>query len=144
MSAVTPDLAACQAALGPLASRHVDVARLPWRETPSPKIRMKVLLEDARSGLMTALFRWEPGAVLGEHEHVRIEQSWVLEGAIEDDEGVCRAGEFVWRPAGSRHQARSPEGALVLAMFLAPNRFFPSAGPPADGGAAQTPACQPG
>lgn len=129
MSAATPDLAAAQSRLGPLASRHVDVAALPWRPTPSPLIQMKVLLEDPETGLMTALFRWQPGAVLGEHEHVRIEQSWVLEGAIEDEEGVCRAGEFVWRPAGSRHAARSPQGALVLAMFLAPNRFFAAPAP---------------
>ena len=69
----------------------------------------------------------QPGAVLGDHEHVRIEQSWVLEGSIEDDEGVCGPGQFVWRPAGSRHAARSPGGALVLAMFLAPNRFLAAA-----------------
>lgn len=134
MSATTPDLAAAHASLGALASRYVNIDALPWRPTPSPLIHMKVLLEDPDTGLMTALFRWQPGAVLGEHEHVRIEQSWVLEGAIEDEEGVCRAGGFVWRPAGSRHAARSPEGALVLAMFLAPNRFLASAASPVDGG----------
>lgn len=130
MSAATPDLAQVQAALGELASRYVDVDALPWRPTPSPLIHMKVLLEDPTTGLMTALFRWQPGAVLGDHEHVRIEQSWVLEGAIEDEEGVCAAGQFVWRPAGSRHAARSPGGALVLAMFLAPNRFLAPAQAP--------------
>ena len=127
MSAATPDLPQ-HAALSALASRFVDVDALPWRDTPSPLIRMKVLLEDPSTGLLTALFRWEPGAVLGDHEHVRIEQSYVLEGAIEDDEGECTAGSFVWRPAGSRHAARSPKGALVLAFFLAPNRFFPQEG----------------
>jgi hypothetical protein len=30
----------------------------------------------------------------------------------------------VSRPAGSRHAARSVEGALVLAMFLKPNVFI--------------------
>jgi anti-sigma factor ChrR (cupin superfamily) len=87
---------------------------------------MKVLMEEPSTGLLTALFRWAPGSVLGDHEHVRIEQSYILEGAIEDDEGECTAGNFVWRPAGSRHSARSPKGALVLAFFLAPNRFFPA------------------
>ncbi|MBC7780492.1 MAG: cupin domain-containing protein [Proteobacteria bacterium] len=124
MSASTPDLAHRHAALAALASRFVDVEALPWRDTPSPKISMKVLLEDPASGLLTALFRWGPGAVLGDHEHVRIEQSFILEGSIEDDEGECAAGNFVWRPAGSRHAARSPKGALVLAFFLAPNRFL--------------------
>jgi len=130
MSAVTPDLSQHHAALSALASRFVDVEALPWRDTPSPLIQMKVLLEDRSSGLLTALFRWQPGAVLGDHEHVRIEQSYILEGAIEDDEGECTVGNFVWRPAGSRHAARSPKGALVLAFFLAPNRFFPPTGSP--------------
>ena len=125
MTVPTSDLSAQHAALSALASRFVDVEALPWRATPSPKISMKVLMEDPASGLLTALFRWEPGSVLGDHEHVRIEQSYILEGAIEDDEGECTAGNFVWRPAGSRHSARSPKGALVLAFFLAPNRFFP-------------------
>ena len=121
-----PELPGGPAALSALASRFVDIDSLPWRDTPSPLIKMKVLMEEPSTGLLTALFRWEPGSVLGDHEHVRIEQSYILEGAIEDDEGECTAGNFVWRPAGSRHSARSPKGALVLAFFLAPNRFFPA------------------
>jgi len=33
-------------------------------------------------------------------------------------------GEFVWREAGSRHVAWTPEGGLMLAMFQVPNKFF--------------------
>ena len=107
-----------------LASRYVDVASLPWQDTRWPKIKMKVLLDDKASGLLTALMRWEPGAELPLHEHVRIEQTYVLEGSLEDDEGACATGNFVWRPQGSRHVARAPQGALLLAFFLAPNKFF--------------------
>jgi anti-sigma factor ChrR (cupin superfamily) len=124
MTAVTPDLTDEQGRLAALASRYVDVDRLPWRDTRWPKIKMKVLLEDKATGLMTALFRWEPGAELPLHEHVQIEQSFTLEGSLEDDEGECTAGNFVWRPGSSRHVARAPKGALVLAFFLTPNRFF--------------------
>ena len=39
--------------------------------------------------------------------------------------GECKAGDYVWRPAGSRHTAWvGPQGALVLAIFQIPNRFF--------------------
>jgi hypothetical protein len=41
-----------------------------------------------------------------------------------DDEGEVRAGDYVWRPKGNRHLARSPNGALVLSFFLKPNRFI--------------------
>jgi len=66
-----------------------------------------------------------PGARLPDHEHVRIEQTYVLEGSLVCGEGVCKAGEFVWRPAGSRHEAwAGPQGGLMLAMFQIPNKFY--------------------
>jgi len=34
------------------------------------------------------------------------------------------SGGYVWRPKGSRHMARAPEGCLVLGFFLRPNRFL--------------------
>jgi anti-sigma factor ChrR (cupin superfamily) len=111
-------------ALEPLASRYVNVSDLPWKPTGHPGVEMKVLMEDKDSGLLTALFRWQPGAVLPLHEHVEIEQTYVLEGSIVDDEGEVRKGDFVWRPKGNRHVARSPHGALVLGFFLKPNRFI--------------------
>ena len=113
--------------LGALDSRYVPVAALPWKPTPTPGIDMKVLMEDPDTGLLTALFRWQPGTALDLHEHVEVEQSYVLEGSIVDDEGEARAGDYVWRPRGNRHVARAPQGALVLSFFLKPNRFL--AGP---------------
>ncbi len=107
-----------------MASRYVDVESLPWQPTRFPGIEIKVLLKDEESGLLTALFRWAPGARLPLHEHVEIEQSFVLEGSFRDDHGVCRKGDYVWRPAGSRHEAWSEEGCLLLAFFLKPNRFL--------------------
>ncbi|OUM00143.1 cupin domain-containing protein [Variovorax sp. JS1663] len=110
--------------LGADASRYVDVASLPWKPTPTPGIEMKVLMQDDATGLLTALFRWQPGTQLPLHEHVEVEQTYVLEGSIVDDEGEVREGDFVWRPKGNRHLARSPHGALVLSFFLKPNRFL--------------------
>jgi anti-sigma factor ChrR (cupin superfamily) len=124
-TAATPH-APAHASLDPLASRYVDVAELPWQPTKYKGVEIKVLMEDKERGLLTALFRWAPGSVLPLHEHVEIEQTYVLDGTLEDDEGEVTAGNFVWRPAGSRHEARSPNGALILAFFLRPNRFFDS------------------
>ncbi|MGE0311507.1 MAG: cupin domain-containing protein [Lautropia sp.] len=123
MTATTPFFAD-EASLGPLDSRYLDVASLPWKPTPCPGIDMKVLLEDPQTGLLTALFRWAPGSELPLHEHVEIEQTYVLEGSLVDAEGTASAGDFVWRPRGNRHVARSPDGALVIAFFLKPNRFL--------------------
>jgi len=110
--------------LGPIDSRYVAVEALPWKPTPTPGIDMKILLEDKVSGLLTALFRWQPGTALDLHEHVEIEQTYVLEGSIVDDEGEACQGDYVWRPKGNRHIARSPGGALVISFFLKPNIFL--------------------
>lgn len=116
-----------------LASRYIDPEALDWAPTRFPGISSKVLMRDDERGLLTALFRFEPGAVLPDHVHEDIEQTWMIAGSLEDGEGVARAGEFVWRPAGSRHDARSPDGGIALSVFLRPNRFI---GDEAQGGTA--------
>jgi anti-sigma factor ChrR (cupin superfamily) len=110
---------------------HAQVVRpseMQWQKTRFPGCEVKTLLFDRESGLVTALMRFEPGATLPDHEHVKIEQTWVLEGTLVDKEGpdaglAAQEGEFIWRPAGSRHVAWCPEGGLMLAMFQIPNKF---------------------
>ena len=123
MTAFTPN-ARNHGNLGEHASRFVAVDALPWERTRFAGIEAKTLLLDKESGLVTVLLKMATGARLPDHEHVRIEQTYVLEGRLVDDEGETTAGNFVWRPAGSRHSAHTPEGGLMLAMFLAPNRFY--------------------
>lgn len=115
-------------ALASLASRYVDVDELPWKPTSFPGIDIKILMQNPETGLLTALTRFLPGARLPMHEHTDLEQSFVLEGSLVDEEGTATAGNYVWRPAGSTHEAHAPEGALVLSFFLKPNRFLDEAG----------------
>lgn len=105
-------------------STYVDVEEQPWQQTRWPGIEIKMLMEDKATGMMTSLTRMAPGAQLPDHMHVGIEQSYVLEGSLVDHEGTCSAGNFVWRKAGSRHTAHSPNGCLVLGFFQKPNKFF--------------------
>ena len=107
-----------------LDSTYVDVEKLPWAKTRFPGIETKMLMENKATGMSTQLMRWAPGARLPRHEHVEIEQSYVIQGSLADHAGVCRAGQYVWRSAGSRHDAWTDEGCLVLAFFLKPNTFF--------------------
>jgi quercetin dioxygenase-like cupin family protein len=100
-----------------------------WQRTRFPGCEIKTLLFDHETGLVTALMRLDAGAVLPDHEHVRIEQTYMLEGKLVDTDGPAaglevNAGEFVWREPGSRHVAWSPEGGLMLAMFQIPNKFY--------------------
>ena len=107
-----------------LASRFVSVTQLPWEETDFEGITVKTLLVDKETGLLTALMRMAPGTELPDHEHMLIEQTYVLEGHLVCPEGECKEGDYVWRPAGSRHMAWSPDGGLFLAMFQVPNKFY--------------------
>ena len=110
-------------------SRVVRANEEPWKETRFPGCYTKPLLVDPKSGLATLLFKMDPGAELPDHEHVLIEQTYILEGSLADKEGPdagieVKAGEFVWRPAGSRHSAWSPNGGVFVAIFQIPNKFF--------------------
>jgi anti-sigma factor ChrR (cupin superfamily) len=112
-----------------LHSHIVRADEMEWQKTRFPGCEAKTLLLDRQTGLVTALMRFSPGAVLPDHEHVKIEQTYVLEGKLVDKEGPDAGlevgpGEFVWRPAGSRHVAWCPEGGLMLAIFQVPNKFF--------------------
>lgn len=109
-------------------SIYVDPATLAWQPTQFDKISMKVLYRDDDAGEMTVLLRWQPGAVLPFHRHPEIEQSYVLEGSFYDHDGVCRAGQYVWRRPGSMHETRSDEGCLLLAIYRKPNIFYGTAG----------------
>ena len=106
-----------------LASRYLDVPNMPWEPTKFPGIEIKVLYSDD-SGITTALFKLAPGAVVPLHEHTALEQTYMLEGSLEDAEGKCGAGDFVWRPGGNIHVAHAPGGATFLAVFNRPNKFF--------------------
>jgi anti-sigma factor ChrR (cupin superfamily) len=124
MALQTPGLQTQHEQLAALSSRYIDVASLPWQPTRFPGVEVKVLMEDPESGLQTVLTRMAPGAVLTDHMHVAVEQTWVLEGSLVDHEGTATAGSYVWRPAGSRHTATAPDGALLLGIFQKPNQFF--------------------
>ena len=112
----------------PGGSTYVDPEQLEWQPSQFDKISMKVLYRNEPEGEMTVLLKWEPGATLPFHRHPEIEQSWVLEGSFYDHDGICRAGQFVWRNPGSMHETHTDEGCTLLAIYRKPNIFFNSAG----------------
>jgi anti-sigma factor ChrR (cupin superfamily) len=115
--------------LGPLDSRVCNTDEMPWEPIRYPGVFVKTLMIDKAKGLLTVLLKMEPGARLPDHEHSLIEQTLMLEGTLVDSEGpeaglAVGKGEYVFRPAGSRHAVVAPEGALMLAIFQAPNKFY--------------------
>ncbi len=112
----------------PGGSTYVDPAAMEWQDTQFEGIRIKTLYTDDEKGELTCLLKWAPGASLPFHKHPEIEQSYVIEGSFYDHDGICRAGEYVWRKVGSLHETHSDEGCIILAVYRKPNVFFSSAG----------------
>lgn len=104
-------------------STYLDVSRIEWEPTRFPGVYTKKLYEDA-TGKTTSLTKMDKGAVLPTHRHVGLEQSYVIQGTLVDDDGACTAGNFVWRRPGSVHKAWSPDGCIVLGVFDTPNQFL--------------------
>lgn len=102
----------------------LNIHEMPWQDTRWPDIKIKMLYQDEETGFSTILFKFAPGARTPKHEHMGLEQVLVLEGGLRDHDGSYPAGSFVWRIAGSVHQAEAPEGSLHLAFFTKKNRMI--------------------
>ena len=109
-----------------LASRFIETEQVPWIEN-APGHKSKVIYHDPASGLLTILSKLEPGAGIREHTHEDLEQTYVLEGSLVDDEGECTAGNFVIRAKGSRHAPKAPNGCTMLVFFLKPTEVLKKA-----------------
>lgn len=112
----------------PNGSVYVKPQDMEWTPSQFEGIQMKVLYQDTDRGEMTVLLKWQPGTTLPFHKHPEIEQSYVLEGSFYDHDGICRAGEFVYRHPQSKHETKSDEGCTILAVYRKPNIFAKSAG----------------
>src|SRR6202789_4152464 len=71
-------------------SHVVRPAEMEWKKTRFAGCEVKGLLLDKETGLVTALMRFAPGAVLPDHEHVKIEQTYVLEGRRANQDGPAK------------------------------------------------------
>ena len=121
-TAITPN-AENHESLTELQSRFVAVDHLPWEPTQVEGVETKTLIFERSSGLLTAIMGMAPGVTLPDHSHMEIEQTFVLEGRLVCGEGECKKGDFVWRPAGSRHRAWAPEDGIFSAIFQVLNKF---------------------
>jgi anti-sigma factor ChrR (cupin superfamily) len=108
-------------------STYVKPSDIAWKPTRFDKVSIKVLYEDPERGEMTCLLKLEPGAYIPFHKHPEVEQTWVLEGAVQDHDGIATAGDYIWRKGGSQHDNTSPGGAVLLAVYRKPNIYYHAA-----------------
>lgn len=96
---------------------------------PIPGLSWIPLSAEAEAGRGCFLLRFAPGSSSRPHEHVGVEEFYVVEGELEDPDGqVMKAGDFVSYAAGSCHYSVSPKGCTILAVLREPNRAIGAEG----------------
>ncbi len=92
----------------------VATGSLEWKATPFAGVSAKKLFQDA-DGNISWMVKLEAGAVYPRHKHSTYEHCLVLEGEVEFDEYVLRAGDYEVANPDSDHSAfRSPAGAVLF------------------------------
>ena len=72
------------------------------------------------------LYRMEPGARSEAHEHMGLEQFYVIEGELIDNDGtVYRAGDLVCLDEGTQHSSTSPNGCFLAVHIEVPEKMLP-------------------
>ena len=89
---------------------RIDTAGEPWSPGGEPGLLVMPLHSDERESV--ALAKLEPGTRLERHDHLEGEEIWVLEGVLEDDDGVYPKGTWLRNPPGSSHARRSEAGCI--------------------------------
>jgi ChrR Cupin-like domain len=98
-----------------------DTEMLPWRAVGGEAgVSQRVLAEDATTGLLTQLVRWDPGvstSATGPVAHDYFEEVLVLSGSLHDLRlnQTFGAGYYACRPPGMLHGPwESAEGCIML------------------------------
>ena len=91
----------------------VSSATLPWRPV-APNLDLKVLHENASNGIRMVLYRAGPGAVVDRHLNTVAEECLVLEGEIEINGRVLKAGDMQLIATRTMHgPITSANGAII-------------------------------
>ena len=111
-------------------SHVVRPAQMEWKKTRFPGCEVKGLLFDKETGarhradeIRARRRRCPTTSMSGSSRPMCSKASWSTRKARRKDLTVG-PGEFVWREAGSRHVAWTPEGGLMLAMFQVPEQVL--------------------
>lgn len=89
-----------------------------WHEA-GKGVMVKQLFVDPQSGMVTSLFKMQPGTRIPLHYHRGIEQCYVVEGDFHADNQSLGAGDFHVAQAGSTHEPVYTLGGALL-LIVAP------------------------
>jgi anti-sigma factor ChrR (cupin superfamily) len=92
----------------------VRTAAMPWKPSPFPGVSVKRLFQDP-AGNISWIVKLDPGATYPRHRHSTCEHCLVLEGEVQFDSYVLRAGDYeVANPDTDHSSFVSPAGAVLF------------------------------
>ena len=91
----------------------IDTNAMAWEPGPFPDLSQKLLYRHPDHPEHMRLVKAEPGCAVPMHSHPGGEEVFLLEGNLEDQNGVCQAGTWLRQPIGSSHSVVSPAGAIA-------------------------------
>ncbi len=98
-------------------SQHLDTGSIDWQGGKAEGFYYKSLLQDQSNGIRSWLMKVDPGGFSPMHAHGEIEQIYVLEGSIYDQDKTYAQGQYVVRAPGTMHTTGSKTGAIVLLFY---------------------------
>jgi quercetin dioxygenase-like cupin family protein len=94
-----------------------------WRSA-GDGVLMKILKHNKRSGEMTCLLSFAPGAVYPEHDHPGGEELYVLEGDVRIGRDYLQLGDYLHTPPNVSHDAQSQQGCVLLISVPKPIKIL--------------------
>ena len=98
-------------------STFVDVINMPWKPSKFPGVDVKILYRGFKDRHADRAVPHGAGSLIPLHTHTDVEQTYVMEGSLKDEQGEVTAGNFVWRPSGNTHIAHAPNGCLSISVL---------------------------
>lgn len=92
-----------------------------WREIQEG-VRLKKLHVDQTTGIATSLVRMLPGTALPVHQHLGVEQFFVIEGDCNVAGQKLEPGDYHRAEAGSTHETTYTTGGTLF-LLIAPERY---------------------
>jgi anti-sigma factor ChrR (cupin superfamily) len=88
---------------------------LPWVPSPSAQVQRRLLARNGEElATATSVVQYAPGAVFPKHAHPQGEEIMVLDGLLQDEDGVYPAGTYIKNPHGSTHSPSSVGGCTLF------------------------------
>jgi anti-sigma factor ChrR (cupin superfamily) len=98
-------------------TQSIETLTLPWQPSKTQGFETLRLYEDIGTGDLTALMRLAPGASSPMHMHETLEELYVLEGDLRDNERIYQLGTYIVRSPGTLHTAATVDGCVVMLIF---------------------------